>query len=83
MADKRVEDVLTELERMEVEERRRKALEDSFRHYMESPAGQKVKGSSMDRGFEILKEDTKKRKKRKTPILPYLNKEESLLGTKF
>ena len=75
MADE-IKDVL---EQMEVEERRRKDLEASFKTYMESPKGKKFLGRNMDRGFELLKEEGK----RKPPLVLNPEKDESLIGDRF
>ena len=78
MAD--LNDMLDKMEQLEVDARRRKALEHSFKEYMESPKGKKISERNKAIKFELL---GKEKKKYKAPIFPNPDKDESLIGTKF
>jgi len=73
--DFEIENTLTQMEKLEVEERRRKALEHSFKEYFESPDGKKTLEDSEKRRKLLDKAP----RKYKAPIIPNLNKDESLI----
>lgn len=77
MADKGIDDTLTELERMEVDRRRRKQIGESFRGYMESPEGQKLLESSTKRLQEV------KPRKRVAPTINIEQDDKLLTDMKF